>query len=314
MVTILISFALRQARKSSPSGEYCPMFDFNPGILGSVLPTLLKDRAAGRNIIFACEGQYENADFCTELTPDCLEKIMPRWLKSREQRDKRQKKNAEVFTPAWLCNSMNNIVDSAWFGYENVFNTEKEKSWETKKEKIAFPDGKTWKDYVLARRMEITCGEAPYLTSRYDSVSGEIIDVGDRIGLFDRKLRIVSENISDEEEWLDYVQQALQSVYGFEYQGDNLLIARCNMLLALAEYFEKQFSKGINLKYLEQSAEIISWNLWQMDGLTYRTPDSEFISVGRNAMKISECRGTSCIIYNWQEDKQIVFADLAAEK
>jgi hypothetical protein len=39
--------------------------------------------------------------------------------------------------------------------------------------------------------MEISCGEAPYLVSRYDTVSGNIISVDDRIGLLDRKLRVV---------------------------------------------------------------------------------------------------------------------------
>ena len=45
--------------------------------------------------------------------------------------------------------------------------------------------------------MEITCGEAPYLVSRYDVVKGEIIPVEDRIGILDRKLRVINENIDD---------------------------------------------------------------------------------------------------------------------
>ena len=31
--------------------------------------------------------------------------------------------------------------------------------------------------------MEITCGEAPYLVSRYDAVTGEVINLKSRIGL-----------------------------------------------------------------------------------------------------------------------------------
>ena len=41
--------------------------------------------------------------------------------------------------------------------------------------------------------MEVSCGEAPYITSRYDTVSGDYIEVPDRIGLLDRKLRVISE-------------------------------------------------------------------------------------------------------------------------
>lgn len=47
-------------------------------------------------------------------------------------------------------------------------------------------------------RLEISCGEAPYLVSRYDSVTGKTIKIKNRIGLLDRKLRIVSENIEEE--------------------------------------------------------------------------------------------------------------------
>ena len=39
--------------------------------------------------------------------------------------------------------------------------------WETTTDPIIFPDGKSWKDYVRDTRLEITCGEAPYIVSRY---------------------------------------------------------------------------------------------------------------------------------------------------
>ena len=48
--------------------------------------------------------------------------------------------------------------------------------------------------YVISKRIEITCGEAPYLVSRYDTVTGKKIDVVDRVGLLDRKLRVINEN------------------------------------------------------------------------------------------------------------------------
>jgi hypothetical protein len=84
---------------------------------------------------------------------------------------------AEVFTPLWICNAQINLIDDAWFGRKNVFNTEilnKEglHSWKTNPKKITFPDDKTWKQYVRDTRLEITCGEAPYITSRYDTTTG----------------------------------------------------------------------------------------------------------------------------------------------
>ena len=102
-------------------------------------------------------------------------------------------KNAQQTADKTNCrNNQNNLVDSAWFGRENVFNTEAGQTWVTTKEKIVFPQGKTWQDYVRANRMEISCGEAPYLASRYDTVTGKWIEVKDRIGILDRKIRIIN--------------------------------------------------------------------------------------------------------------------------
>lgn len=65
--------------------------------------------------------------------------------------------------------------------------------WNSSTERIPFPtlDGKTWEDYVKDTRLEVSCGEAPYLVSRYGVVSGIDIDIKDRIGILDRKLRVI---------------------------------------------------------------------------------------------------------------------------
>ena len=70
--------------------------------------------------------------------------------------------------------------------------------------KIVFSDekGKTWKDYVDLVCMEITCGEAPFLVSRYDAATGEIIPLKKRIGILDRKIRIVNENVTGHNDWI----------------------------------------------------------------------------------------------------------------
>ena len=75
--------------------------------------------------------------------------------------------------------------------------------------KIEFPDGKCWQGYVDSRRLEITCGEAPYLVSRYDVSTGElIVPPLRRIGILDRKLRVVNENTDTYEEWLRWTIRA----------------------------------------------------------------------------------------------------------
>lgn len=107
--------------------------------------------------------------------------IKSRVEKSKKEQSERVKSKAEVFTPSWICNAQNNLIDNAWFERENVFNIEMEKGWVTNSEKIPFPDGKTWQDYVKENRLEIICGEAQYLVSRYDTVTGEEITIKERI-------------------------------------------------------------------------------------------------------------------------------------
>lgn len=201
--------------------------------------------------------------------------VQPRAAKTRQEQLLRTKQKAEVFTPAWICNAQNNLVDNAWFGegLENQFNTEiSDHTWATNPEKIKFPEQKTWQNYVASTRVEITCGEAPYLVSRYDAVTGDIIPVTERIGLLDRKLRIVSENVDDASEWTKHAKAALKSIYGYEYQGDSLLIARESAFFTFIDFYQAKFHEEPPLKCLEAAAYIISWNLWQMDGLTNTIP------------------------------------------
>lgn len=164
--------------------------------------------------------------------------IAPRVYKSRDLQIARTKRKAEVFTPSWICNLQNNLVDEAWFGREDVFNRTDEKSWVATTEKIEFSSkqSRSWMAYVDERRLEITCGEAPYLVSRYDAATGEHIPLKQRIGLLDRKLRVVFENTNNETDWLKWSERAFEATYGFEYQGDSLLLARENLLATYADY------------------------------------------------------------------------------
>lgn len=217
--------------------------------------------------------------------------IMPRVLKDKRAQIERTKDKAEVFTPSWVCNAQNNLIDEAWFGRKNVFNTETFDadgihSWIVNDEMIHFEEKdkqKSWKKYVTDTRLEITCGEAPYLVSRYDTTTGEKIPIGRRIGLLDRKLRIVCENAQSKAEWLDMARKAYMHTYGFEWQGDNLLLARESLLYTFIEYYIHYFnikdSEGNIIlndlpssKTIKSIAEIISWNLWQMDGIKFVVP------------------------------------------
>ena len=131
---------------------------------------------------------------------------------------------------------------------------------------VQFPacGGKTpaWVQYVQSRRLEVTCGEAPFLASRYDAATGEMIPVARRIGILDRKLRVVSENAATEEEWLKFATHAVQSTYGYEYQGDNLLLARVNLLLTYAEHLQARWQRKPTEEEMQPIAKIITSGRW----------------------------------------------------
>lgn len=208
--------------------------------------------------------------------------IRPHTDKTKEEKEKRTRDKAEVFTPSWVCNAQNNLIDNNWFGIENVFNKESFENgihhWHSSKDKISFQRGKTWQDYVCENRMEIACGEAPYLVSRNDSTTGDPIQISQRIGLLDRKLRVVNENVDTPEEWCLWAIAALKSAYGFEWQGDNLLLAREALLYTFVDFFNEFTAKGdfkdarLDNKTLKLAAHIISWNIFQMDGVNMVLP------------------------------------------
>ena len=248
-----------------------------------LLDILLFDRTTRQNILWATadyeslgEGFEENSQILPALiTGSWAHLIQPRITKSLSAQADRTKDRAEVFTPSWICNKQNNLIDEQWFGRKDVFNHEIGNTWESTKEPISFVDAsKGWQKYVDAQRLEISCGEAPYLVSRYDTVTGEKIPLANRIGLLDRKMRIVRENTTNAEDWLFWSRRAYESVYGYEYQGDNLLLARENLLYSYIEYYHDRFDCPPSIELLKKIAYIISWNLWQMDGLKYVVPES----------------------------------------
>ena len=304
-----------------------------------VLATLLRDHTTGKNIFWAThdyEALGSEYDYHAQIQPELITGehgmvIRPRVLKSKENQTDRSKDMAEVFTPSWVCNAQNNLVDDAWFGRKDVFNTEDttNHTWKSNPDKIEFPEGKSWKDYVRATRMEMTCGEAPYLASRYDTTTGESIPLEERIGLLDRKLRVVSENTDTSGDWLDWAQTAYMNIYGFEWQGDNLLLAREALLWTFIEYYQAKFGKAPLVKSINYIAYIISWNLWQMDGLKGVVPDScrngvtEKIQTlfgeedqmvncpGCQQDDLRRHNGTYCLIRDWPNNKKkIRFIDL----
>lgn len=222
---------------------------------------------------------YDDPITLYRITGEHGDLVKPRVLKAKERQTARSKDMAEVFTPSWVCNAQNNLIDEAWFGRPNVFNTELTledgtHTWQSTPQPVTFPEGKSWRDYILDTRLEITCGEAPYLVSRYDTTTGQPIPLSQRIGMLDRKMRIVDENTTTPDEWTDAMLQALQSTYGYEWQGDNLLLARESVFYTILDYSRHKFGQLPTPDTMLRMANVISWNLWQMDGLKGVIPGS----------------------------------------
>ena len=300
-----------------------------------VLSILLIDRTSNKNIIWATDNYKNNGIGYGEnqtieinlITGKNGNIIKPRIEKNKKEKQIRAREKAEVFTPSWVCNVQNNLIDEAWFGYKDVFNKEINNGWKTIYEKVKFPQNRNWKEYVEDTRLEVSCGEAPYIVSRYDTVSGRVIPIKDRIGLLDRKLRIVTENTETKEEWLEWVEKAYKNVYGYDWQGDNVLIARENLLFTLVDYYRDRFKEDIDKATLIIFAEIISWNIWQMDGLKCVIPNScknqtiEQLSLFGKVVKGIKCpgcekennlkhNGKQCRIMDWKKNKKVKYVSL----
>ena len=133
------------------------LIDIGSDPVTSLLDLLLADKSTKRNIIWATDtyeelghGFTDKEQIDAKLLLQHADIIKPRIQKSQEEQAARTRKKAEVFTPAWLCNLMNNYCDEDWFGRKNVFNTENDDhTWTVTEAQIEFPKRKTWKHYVL---------------------------------------------------------------------------------------------------------------------------------------------------------------------
>lgn len=293
---------------------------------GDLLDILLLDRTTGRNIIWATDSYINQGKgfkpkdrIRPELVTGVYGKlIQPRAAKSREEQRQRTKNKAEVFTPLRIVGQMNKLVD--WSG------------------NIRVPDESNWQRYVQELKLEISCGEAPFIVSRYNPTShtGKLIKLENRVGFLDRKLRAVSQYAKSHKEWLTWAKEAFRASYGYEWQGDNLLIARENLLYTFIDYYKAHFNRRPTLVMQQEIAEIISWNIFQMDGMKYVIPMSckhetriipgELTLFGEtpDVVEEDECEGCKfnrptkhngryVKVMDWGKDKTVQFVTLIAE-
>lgn len=285
----------------------------------SLLDILLQDKTTGKTILWATDSYEQKGKKYAPLAPITSDLvtckngklIQPRSVKSKEEQLLRTRDKAEVFTPLSIVKQMNDACDTKRITKNN------------------------WQEYVSLLKLEITCGEAPFIVSRYDPVSDkqELLPLVERVGFLDKKLSVVSKYCNTHDEWLKWAKIAFQSSYGYEWQGDSLLIARENLLYTFIDYYQDKFKEMPRIELKKAIAEIIAWNIFQMDGLKYVIPMScktETITIkgevtlfGKEDDRIVEkpcagCEnktaknhnGTYVKIMNWKEDKVIRFVDI----
>lgn len=223
-----------------------------------LLRTLLKDRTTNKSIVWATHSYellgkgFGAHDRITpsRVTGDYANLIQPRSEKSKYEQKDRTKVRAEVFTPTWLVKKQVDTVDQE---YQDL----------------------DLEAYLNLKWLEITCGEAPYMVARYDTVTGQALSLEERVGFLDRKLHRLSKEEHDEEQWFKGAVKAYQNSYGYEFQGDSLLLARENLFASFIDYYQAKFAQEPSSSQKKTIARIISYNILQLDGLTYTVPYSE---------------------------------------
>lgn len=263
-----------------------------------ILKILLKNQTTKKNIVWGTSSySYLGKDFTSDSPIkvkqilDYPDLIQPRVAKSQLEQKERTKASAEVFTPTWLVNKQRGFVDQEFQSY-------------------------SLEDFVDLRWLELTCGEAPYIVSRYDTVTGNFLPLDKRVGFLDKKLDRITKEITDKEEWLQWVKRAYQATYGYEYQGDSLLLARENLLMTFMDYYEEVVNETVPPDELKEFATIISYNLIQMDGLTGDIPGSNKKAVEQLSLfddfETETVKTEKASFKNWKENKMIGFERLSS--
>lgn len=268
-----------------------------------LLKILLKDRTTKKSIVWATHS-YEllGKGFApsdrinpSKVTGTYANLIQPRSEKSKYEQKDRTKIRAEVFTPTWLVAKQNGYVESE-LGSLSL------------------------EEYVDLRWLEVTCGEAPYMVTRYDTVTGEEIPLSERVGFVDRKLQRISREVSDEATFYELVKKAYRASYGYEYQGDSLLLARENLLATFEDYYLAKIGNQPTLEQKKEIATIISYNVFQMDGLEKNSPysasqgQSQQLSLFTDELEIQEAEESKTQIKDWKKNKMIGFERLSSEE
>ena len=91
-----------------------------------------------------------------------------------------------------------------------------------------------------------------------------------------------------------------------------MLLARENLLYTFIDNYKFKFGVEPTIQKQKKIAQIIAWNIWQMDGLSDCTPTGTIDNPNRNLFDTTESQTTlsmPCRIMDWESNQPIYFKD-----
>lgn len=226
-------------------------------MVDGLIKILAWDYTRGGNVVWGIDGDGKSAD--TEIILTEAKQIFWSGGAGVESR---------CATSKLLVRKMNQYLD------------ENGKNWPVQKQ--------NWREYVDETKLEAACGEAPFVVERFDE-SGMIIPLSERAGFLDRKLDVVGEYCSNQMLWLVWAKAALCASYGYDIRGDMVIRARRNVLLSFLEHWNEKFPGEVinleenvsekDLRTLKEIAEVVTWNIFQMDGRNNRALNGDKVKI-----------------------------------
>lgn len=291
----------------------------------NILNILLFDRSSSRDLVWGTSMYKLHGDLYKEdsyITPKLISGKMKNLIKPKISKKQSDMDRVKLIFDSWRFNVDNDNKHNFKFDCNNVFGEEVESCF----------NDEEWKNSISKKILVMECGEATCFVNRYNLEAKEVIEPFKRKGILDKRLSSINQNVDDEKEWYDMVLVAYKSIYGFDYRGDNVLLARENLLHDFVDNYKYKFDKYPSEDKLIEIAKIASWNIWQMDALKFVIPFS-CINIKKEDFQLSifedendalsgnwcmGCRfddfkrhnGTYCKIKDWDTNKIIKFVNL----
>jgi hypothetical protein len=204
-------------------------------------------------------------DETAEITPEWLMhhfgQLRRRCDKPKAEQRARTKRRAEVFTPTSVVAFMNDHAEAAKCNVP-----------------VEELDTVSWRDRIQLRALDSCCGEGAFTTTLYDPITGEDIPEPERVGILDRKLRLVVEH-APMSLAPRYLLTALRTSYACDIMGDNVILARMNVYLAWLEAYRRAMGTPPSIAEMNEACEVICGTVMQVDALTGMLPASDLRAV-----------------------------------